>query len=263
MNWWAVQRSLGVNDAMQRTFESALRADDLFYCQFELVNLTLGASAVGAPQLSRSAAGPAFIVMRLPPQAIAEQVATPSEPALPFGAGLAGPTRLTFLVPDTINAIDFRLDALLALVGGANLAIGNDLAGETTAIEWPDRLLLVPQPSSKLIHRADAVTSKSTGVTELWHTSLSDPAIGGSPRLQAIVNPSDRADQPFATALRKADRDAIVTLSAQSADIASSVFRLTALGATARVKSDWPSVSPTSTLSLTQWEHQSEFGRES
>ena len=250
---------------MQRTFELVLRADDLLYCQFELVNLTLGASASGAPRLTRGAAGPAFIVMRLPPQAIAEQVVPPTgaEPALPFGAGLAGPTRLTFLVPDNVDAIDFRLDALLALVGGANLAIANDLAGETTAIEWPDRLLLVPQPSSKLIHRADAVTSKSTGVTELWHTSLSDRAIGVSPRLQAIANPSDRADQPFATALRKADRDAIVTLSAQSADIASSVFRLTALGTTARVKSDWPPVSPMSALSLTEWEHQSELGRES
>src|SRR5581483_11833095 len=254
----------GVNDAMLRTFESVLRADDLLYCQFELVNLALDSSATGAPQLTRAAAGPAFIVVRLPPQTIAEQVVPPggSEPALPFGAGLAGPSRLTFLVPDDMPAVPFRLDAFLALMGKANLVTANDLASDTTAIECPDRLLLVPPPSSRLVHRTDAVTSQSTGVTELWHTTLSDPATGASPRLQAIANPSDRADRPFATELKKVDRDAIVTLCAQHANIASSLLRLTTLGATAQFKSDWPPVPPTSTLSLTEWEHQTELGRD-
>src|SRR6185437_4377719 len=249
---------------MLRTFESVLRADDLLYCQFELVNLALGSSATGAPQLTRAAAGPAFIVVRLPPQTIAEQVVPPgaSEPALPFGAGLAGPSRLAFLVPDDMPAVPFRLDAFLALMGKANLVIANDLASDTTAIECPDRLLLVPPPSSRLVHRTDAVTSQSTGVTELWHTTLSDPATGASPRLQAIANPSDRADRPFATELKKVDRDAIVTLCAQHANIASSLLRLTTLGATAQFKSDWPPVPPTSTLSLTEWEHQTELGRD-
>src|SRR6185437_9765031 len=42
----------------------------------------------------------------------------------------------------------------------------------------------------------------------------------------------------------------------------SSLLRLTTLGATAQFKSDWPPVSPTSTLSLTEWEHQTELGRD-
>jgi len=250
---------------MPGTFESVLRADDLLYCQFELVNLALGTSASGAPQLTRAAAGPAFIVVRLPPQTIAEQVVPPPgpEPGLPFDAGLSGPSRLTFLVPDNMTSVAFRLDALLALMGSANLAIANDLTGQTTAIECPDRLLLVPPKSSRLIHRAGPVTSNSTRVTEVWHTTLTDPAAtDSSPRLRAIDNPSDHADRPFATALKKTDRDAIVTLNGQSANIASSLLRLTALGATARLKSDWPPPSPTSQLSLTEWEHQTELGRE-
>jgi hypothetical protein len=249
---------------MPGTFESVLRADDLLYCQFEFVNLVLGTLATGAPQLTRAAAGPAFIVVRLPPQTIAEQVVPPPgpEPGLPFGAGLAGPSRLTFLVPDNVNAVAFRLDALVALMGSANLVIANDLAGQATAIECPDRLLLVPPKSSRLIHRTGPVTSKSTGVTEVWHSTLSDPAAGGAPRLRAIANPSDRADRPFATALKKTDRDAIVVLAGQSANIACSLLRLTALGATAQFKSDWPPVPPNSPLSLTEWEHQTELGRE-
>jgi hypothetical protein len=59
-----------------------------------------------------------------------------------------------------VNAVAFRLDALVALMGSASLVIANDLAGPTTAIECPDRLLLVPPKSSRLIHRTGPVTSK-------------------------------------------------------------------------------------------------------
>src|SRR5260370_7143452 len=103
---------------MLRTFESVLRADDLVYCQFELVNLALGSSATGVPQLTREAAGPAFIVLRLPPQAIAEQIVPPSgpEPPLPFGAGLARPSRLTFLLPPNMAPLPFTLPPFLPLI---------------------------------------------------------------------------------------------------------------------------------------------------
>jgi hypothetical protein len=244
-------------------FESALRADDLLYCQFEFVNLALGMSATGAQQLTRAAAGPAFIVVRLPPQNIAEQaVFDGTSSNLPYPGGLAGPSRLTFRVPDAAPPIDFRLEALLAFVGNADLLVDGPLAGQTTAIECPDRLLLVPQPLSRLIHRTHPVTSQTTGVTELWHTTLRDPATGVSGQLRAIANPSDHSDRPFATGLKKTQRDAIVALSGQSANIAASVLRLTALGATARLKSNWPPVLPNSTISLTEWEHQTESGRD-
>jgi hypothetical protein len=201
--------------------------------------------------------------VRLPPQNIAEQ-AVPDGTAsnLPYPGGLAGPSRLTFRVPDAAPPIDFRLEALLAFVGNADLLVDGPLAGQTTAIECPDRLLLVPQPSSRLIHRTHPVTAQTTGVTELWHTTLRDPATGVSGRLRAIANPSDHGDRPFATGLKKTQRDAIVALSGQSANIAASVLRLTALGATARLKSDRPPVPPNSTIGLAEWEHQTESGRD-
>jgi hypothetical protein len=245
---------------MPGTFESVLRADDLLYCQFEFVNLALGTSAAGAPQLTRAAAGDAFIVVRLPGQNIAEQVGT--GPFLPYQSGLAGPSRLTFKVPASISEVDYRLDALLALIAGADLVTADALNGLATAIECPDRLLLVPDTSVRLAHRAGAFRSQATHVTELWHTTLRDPANGASGRLRAIANPGDGADRPFTTPLTKRDRDAIRQLSGQNANIAASVLTLTALGAAARLKSDWPPAAPNSNLSLTEWEHQTELGRD-
>jgi hypothetical protein len=246
---------------MPGTFETVLRADDFLYCQLEFVNLALGTSATGVPQLTRVAAGPAHIVVRLPPQNTAEQVVPDGTLLnLPYLGGLAGPARLTFRIPDTVTAVDYRLDTLLASIAGVDLVAADALAGLTTAIEFPDRLLLVPQPSSQLIHRTGPVTSKSTGVTEIWHTTIRDPAAGVSGRLRVIDNPADGADRPFATPLMKADRDAIVAHSRQSANphvIASSILRLTALGATARLKSEWPP-GP----GLAEWEHQAELGRD-
>lgn len=257
---------------MPGTFESVLRADDLLYYQLELVNLVLGTSATGAPQLTRAAAGDAFIVVRLPAQNVAEQLGT--GPFLPYQSGLAGPSRLTFKVPAATSAVDYRLDALLALIAGADLVTADALDGLASAIECPDRLLLVPQTSTRLNHRTGIVAFTNDfmfigddaphpiAVTELWHTTLSDPANGASVRLRAIANPNDTADRPFTTALKKVDRDGIVAHSRQSADpnvIASSLVRLTSLGGTARLKSDWP---PNASISLAEWEHQAELGRD-
>ncbi len=248
---------------MPGSFETVIRADDLLYCQFELVNLALGMSSTGAPQLTRVAAGPAHIILRLPPQNVAEQnVLAGVTPSLPYQGGLSCPSRLTFRIPDNVTAIDYRLTALLALLASADLETADNLTNLATAIECPDRVLLVPQPASHLVHRADAFTSPDAGVTELWHTTFGDIAAGGAARLRAIANPNDRADRPFPTALKKADRDAIVRHSLQSPDpnvIASSVLRLTTLGATMRLKSDWPS-DPN--ISLAAWEHDVELGRD-
>src|SRR5689334_20340029 len=118
---------------MPGIFESVVRADDLFYCQFELVNLALGSSAAGAPQLKRVAAGAAHIVLRLPPQSLAERITQPggSAPPLPSQSALSGPSRLTFRVPDNVNTIDYRLDALLAFLQDADLETADPLTGLT------------------------------------------------------------------------------------------------------------------------------------
>jgi hypothetical protein len=250
---------------MPDIFESVVRADDFFYCQFELVNLTLGSSATGAPQLKRVAAGPAHIVLRLPPQSVAEQVTLTG---LPSQSGLSGPSRLTFRVPDNVDTIDYRLDALLAFLQTADLETTDPhtglpipLTGLATAIECPDRLLLMPPSSSRLAHRTTPFTSPGA-VTELWHSTLHDPASGDVSLLRPIANPADATDRPFPTALKKADRDGIRAHSQPGNPnvIASSLLRFSALGATMRLKGDWPPSPPPATLAA--WEHQAELGRD-
>ncbi len=244
---------------MPDIFESVVRADDLFYCQFELVNLTLGSSATGAPQLQRIAAGPAHIVLRLPPQSVAEQVVLTG---LPGQSGLSGPSRLTFRVPDNVDTIDYRLDSLLDHLQSYPLETTDPLTGLTTAIEAPDRLLLVPPTTSRFVHRSVPFISPIIGVSELWHSTLQDPASSdGVSLLRPIANPADTIDRPFATALKKTDRDDILKHSQGGNPnvIAASLLRLTALGATIRLKSNWP---PASGITLAAWEHQAELGRD-
>jgi hypothetical protein len=247
---------------MSSLFETIIRAADFLHCQFEFVNLALRTSSVGTQQLELAAAGPAFIVIRLPPQNIAEEVARDSlTSSFPYPAGLSGPSRLTWRLPDSFTHVDYRLDALLAQLDGAELESADAVAA--TVIEYPDRLLLTPQPSISSAHRSKSFTSPKTGVTELWHTTLQGPS-GNSILFKAIANSADTlaAARPFASSLTKLNRDNIVELSRRSTDphvVASSLLRLTSLGATARLKSNWVSVPD---ISLSAWQHNAELGRD-
>jgi hypothetical protein len=251
---------------MSTIFESVIRADDFLFCQFEFVNLVLRTSDTGVQRLERAAPGPAFIVIRLPPQNIAEQVVQgDSTPDFPYKGGLAGPSRLTCRLPETVPHVDYRLDALLAQLATAELVPETATEGPVSVIEFPDRLLLVPQPSTRLVHRTKPITSTSTGVTEIWHTTLRGPAGGTSPQFKAIENPKDTAasQRPFASSLTKPNRDDIIKhcrLSTRDKHvIGSTLFRLAALGATARLKGNW---APDPNVSLAAWEHQAELGRD-
>lgn len=248
---------------MSSLFETIIRADDFLHCQFEFVNLALRTSSAGAQQLERAGAGPAFIVIRLPPQNIAEQVAQDSLTLnFPYQAGLSGPSRLTWRLPDSFTNVDYRLDALLAQLDNAELKSADATAA--TVIEFPDRLLLTPQPSVRSTHRSRSFTSPKTGVTEIWHTTLQAPLSGNSILFKAIANSADTlaAVRPFASSLTKLNRDDIVQLSRRSSDphvVASSLLRLTSLGATAKLKSNWVAVPD---ISLAAWEHNAELGRD-
>ncbi len=90
---------------MSSLFETIIRADDFLHCQFEFVNLALRTSSAGTQQLERAAAGPAFIIVRLPPQNIAEQVAQGSLTLnLPYQAGLSGPVAVDASAIRTLRA---------------------------------------------------------------------------------------------------------------------------------------------------------------
>jgi hypothetical protein len=248
---------------MSSVFETIIRVDDFLHCQFEFVNLVLRTSSTGVQQLEHAAAGPAFIVIRLPPQSIAEQVARDGITLnFPYQVGLSGPSRLAWRLPDSFVHVDYRLDALLAQLDNAELVSVD--AAAATVIEFPDRLLLVPQPSVRSAHRSKPFTSPETGVTEIWHTTLQGPPPGNSILFKAIANSADglAAARPFDSSLAKLNRDNIIELSRRSTDpyvVASSLLRLTSLGATAKLTSNW---IPAPDISLAAWEHNAELGRD-
>jgi hypothetical protein len=53
-------------------FANVLRSGDLLNFQLEFVNLVIDSTNPAAPRLRRETSGDAFIVLRLPPQHIAE-----------------------------------------------------------------------------------------------------------------------------------------------------------------------------------------------
>ncbi|GAA0345518.1 hypothetical protein [Streptomyces blastmyceticus] len=172
-----------------------VRADDLLNLTFDFFNLHLDEMAGQPPQLVRVDPGkPAFMVVRLPPQHIAEPAFTVDpgsgillgQPDPPVMSRMANPSRLGFRVPDSVTAIPFTLEALLdwnslipnvpdnALPDPPDLTARQPRPGppadQQTDLEVPYRLDLSPDASGRWSHAIGAVTHN--GVTELWHTRL-------------------------------------------------------------------------------------------
>ncbi|MCR4396674.1 MAG: hypothetical protein NUW07_08090, partial [Candidatus Saccharicenans sp.] len=99
----------------------ALRPDDLFYLDFEFINLKL--VNLPRPHLVReNASQPAYLIVHFPPQSIAEEAfyeaSTPAESETPkpppVFSRISGPSRLAFLIPDEIKEVPLTLESLLA-----------------------------------------------------------------------------------------------------------------------------------------------------
>jgi hypothetical protein len=101
---------------------SALRPEDLLCLDFEFINLKMS-----GPRLIRENRNqPAYMIVHFPPQHIAEEAFYETSPEMKDSSGseipksppvfsrIAGPTRLSFLIPDEINEIPLTLEALLA-----------------------------------------------------------------------------------------------------------------------------------------------------
>jgi hypothetical protein len=97
--------------------ETVLRPIDLLYVQFEFINLILDVAADGSAQLSRIPGQPACIVIRLPPQHVAEEVFESTDPrVVPYNASLACPSRLAFDIPDTVDLPAYSVEAILDFI---------------------------------------------------------------------------------------------------------------------------------------------------
>ncbi|SHF56797.1 hypothetical protein [Streptoalloteichus hindustanus] len=263
---------------------AVLRPDDLLVLDFDFVNLQLDRDAGQPPRLRRLRRGePAFVVVVLPPQHVAEQVMR--EEFIHPQAVIANPSRLAFRVDDDLDEVDFSLATLLdwsrhTLSVTANAAAGQPVPSPApaapephqTAIELPYRLVLSPDDRAGWAHAVGAVTRE--GVSELWHTRLGLAADGGvdETRLPVVraVWARDLADdlgEFVDTSLTGGQRRAIVRQSADFTQfddptpLQARHLTLSALGAWADVRGDWDTADGEE-LPLESWRHVVAQGRD-
>jgi hypothetical protein len=206
---------------------SVLRADDLLSLGFSFFNLSLDVQSSGPILRRTDPSQGALITVRFPPQHILEQAFAESafqasrghkltlpsflaahfqqiaqEPSkFPVRGRLSGKSQLVFVVPDTMQEIEYTLKSLLdwgrfklLLVPNGYLppppppelginvipptlpeppAIFFDLVGRRdffSYIEAPAKLFLTPNEAAAWAHSREAVMHE--GRTELWHTRL-------------------------------------------------------------------------------------------
>jgi hypothetical protein len=243
-----------------------IRPRDLLDAQLEFVNFSLDVADPGRPRLRRSGTGQAAVVLRLPPQHVAEEVTGGSPaPRLPYQARLSCPSRIAFKVPASVADIPFNAEAILKLLGGWEPLVADPAGADqpATVIEFPDRLLIVPDPAARLFHGAAPATSPETRRTAIWHGRIRGAADSPASRFRVVDNPVDTADRPFESTLKRRHRLDIFTRSVEAPGdkhvINSSRFMLSALGASATLKSAW--AADDSDL-LQAWDHDTEAGRD-
>lgn len=244
---------------------NVLRSRDLLNLQFELVNLRIDDRGP-RPVLTRESPGDAFIVVRLPPQHVAEQAVVAGEsPSPPYAARLSSPSRVAFRLPDEDSEVPLRLPDLLARLETLPLALPADSLNPVaaTVIEFPDRLLLVPDAAVRW-HQRSAPPSTDTIWTELWQAALHDAT--GQSRFKVVTNPLDSTERVPAATLELQDRKDIVTRSMSEPGpagphvIVADQFVVSSLGASVRLRSEWTDASTATTLSA--WNHEARQGRD-
>jgi hypothetical protein len=193
-----------------------VRADDLLVCELELDGLAVSGVSPNR-ELVRAVGPEAHVIVHFPPQHITEE-AFP-EPRLMFAGvafdaavgdakegGLlvpsraAGPSRVSFVVPDSLLPVPYRLEPILELLKRCTLSVGESakeapdlgdpaqwIAGlvyylnppllaapepTQTAIELPFRLILSPNEAAGFSHEVSPATDGAGTRTELWHSRL-------------------------------------------------------------------------------------------
>jgi hypothetical protein len=172
---------------------SVLRADDLLVLGFRFFNLAPRDSRLGAPLVRIDAGAPAFVVIDLAPQHIFEEATAEDPPTpvrVPAGHRLARPSRLAFVVPDSVESVPFTLDALLAWDGWSASVVpvmaGPVDGGEAppirepfsteTSLELPYRLVLSPDQGARWVH--STTIEDEHGYDELWHSRMTASGLG-------------------------------------------------------------------------------------
>jgi hypothetical protein len=232
---------------------SVLRADDLLALSFDFFNFRLDRPPGQVPRLTRVTAGqPAFVVVSLAPQHVAERFLIDSGS---LGGGvlvpsiMASPSRLAFRVADDLDTLAFTLEGLLDWAGHTLSVTATAVAQlpgperpgpaeptpTQTAIELPRRLVLSPDASAGWAHAVDAVVHQlgengELEVAEVWHTRLGvshDGRVDEArlPTIRAVWEPRmfQPATDTLGSPLDDDERGSIVML---SSDFTQTITRL-------------------------------------
>jgi hypothetical protein len=250
-----------------------LRADDLLSLHVEFYGLSLATPPGQPARLTRSPGHPAFIVVRFPPQHIAEEAfaaRTLGSKPTPYAATISGPSSLAFMVPDDTVEIPYTLQDVLDCLRKFALAHPDPQSSDVpgSGLEVPYRLMLIPAASDRWSHRVEAVALPPDGWIELWHTRMgaSSGDDTGDLSARAVDTRAPNIDpfsSPAVAALTARQRTEIVQRSSNPADNPLRVeqFMLTALGASVHLRSDWRQPLPAGT-SLVSWHHIVSLGRD-
>lgn len=232
---------------------AALRPDDLLALEFEFINL----QPVAGGALEREIPGsPAFVIVRFPPQHIAEQVFTDDSAPVeqpPILTAMAGGSYLVFRLPDATTSLPLTIDSLLNWEEW-ELEVASGAPDELhTAVELPWRLILSPEGTARWKHKIKPVVLD--GNVELWRTHLTPGAAIHA--LSAV-----EGEMPFLSSLSPIDRSRLVDLTTPdqfmlgTRPMTAETFSMSALGASAHLHGEWPQSA------LVSYEHIIAQGRD-
>lgn len=215
------------------------------------------------PPVLQPTAGDARVILTLPPQHLAEEVAPAEGPLVPtvdpnttggfptWQARLARASRLAIAV-DAGTSLTLTAKGLLEALKGARVLPGSRNPDDNlTAIDLPYGLIISPEnggsAGSVRAEHASQPIELGSGAVGLWRTRLtgSDPLT----RLVVRVLHASRAD-PFPLAL---NRDSRLVIFQQATPADAARLELSALGGSLSATGRWPTF---------EWDHHATLGRD-
>lgn len=245
---------------------------------------------------------PAYLVLHLPPQSIAEQAIKDIDGPLgkewypPLMARMSGPSRLVFELPKEAEPIPLNREALFDSLRFAMKLVPpvrpkGKIKAPTrmeTAIEFPYRLFISPDEDGNGGQGNNAWNWKRSlpaegreGWESLWtlsyESSYFDPLFHEPPKIRAVWSPDFGCNEdsgprcnpnkPFLTSLSPRNRNDIVNQSHLEGvqnlrAVEANKLKLTPLGAWSDLYGFWPEQNQGSFGSLESWEHVAAMGRD-
>lgn len=284
-------RALVAGSAEPTTSLHLVRPQDMLVLDFDFYNLA-PAFDVDPPQLRRvDPSTLAYVVARFGPQHVMEQtvfedVTDPPAPGAILSKGV-GPSRIAFIVPETVKSLPYSEEGLLqwwrwilqAVPGPPTGSAPDELHTDLLVVDW---LHLTPEREATWAHAAAPVTHGDR--TELWHTRLAVRGSNGRPKESIGFPESDDKIVPKLRAVHydppAGDEGSVFTalfpphfteppkqilqLAGNPAlgaykPVNANLLALSAMGATLDFEAQW---IPTGGFDLKRWEHHSWLGRD-